>query len=559
MFETQLIMFASLGALIFIFAFYFFIYLLERSPYIGWWALGWLFFIPVNLLSYVFEVPRYHSKDLLICDGLFFLLTSMCNFIGTLLFVNKTLPKWFFCSSLGIISILLIGRHTFNSIYPLSIITILYIGIIRVWAGIALLRVSSRGSLQYYLGWAYVLWSTNIGALSLLYLNGVFKLIVFSVFEGIPLFLALGFLMLYIRQTNESYKQDEQQIKYINVHDKLTGVYNRDYYEDVIERVGNNPKQLPLSFIFCDVNGLKLINDTLGHKQGDELLKKIATLLTTTCRKDDFIVRWGGDEFIFILPGTSNSHAYEIVTRIRDASLLYPPEPIPLSMAIGFATYTGEGESIDDVIKKAEEDMYANKLREGNNTRLAIINALGQLLFKKDYETKEHVDRLESLVREIGIHLDLPESLIKNYCLVAKLHDIGKITIPEHILKKQGSLNSVEWECMKKHAEAGYRLAHSTGEFAIIAEAILYHHEHWDGNGYPQGLSGHDIPISSRIIAIADAYDVMVHDRSYKKAMSAEEALNELIRCSGTQFDPDLVDIFIKMTSRFDEVATGIG
>jgi len=353
--------------------------------------------------------------------------------------------------------------------------------------------------------------------------------------------------MLYIRQTNESYKRNKLHIKYVNIHDKLTGVYNRDFYEDIIQNLVNNSEQIPLSFILCDVNGLKLVNDTLGHKQGDELIKKIANLLASICRKDDLLIRWGGDEFLLILPSTSNGDAQEIATRVREALVLYPPEPIPLSMALGVATITGKGESIEDVFKKAEEDMYTNKLRDGSNTKLAIINALGQLLFKKDYETKEHVDRLESLVREMGFQLDLPESIIENYCLVAKLHDIGKITIPEYILHKPGPLNSSEWECMKKHADSGYRLALSTSEFASIAEAILYHHEHWDGNGYPQGLSGHDIPLSSRIIAIADAYDVMVHNRPYKKAMSKKYALDELIRCSGTQFDPDLVDVFLNV------------
>lgn len=555
MFGSELVMFVSLGAIIVISTFYIFIYFLDRSQYIGWLALGWLMSLLSNFLRYLIEASPNNNEYLLLGNGVFYIISNLCIFSGTLLYVNKKTPKWLIYGTLIIILTLIIGQFCLLTRVPFIIVTLVFIGSIRIWAGIALLKVSTRGSIQYYLGWTFFLWSTNFGPLGLFLLNENIKFFTFFVYEALPLYIALGFLMLYIKQTNESYKQDEQHIKYINIHDKLTGVYNRDFYEDTIQHLVNNSEKIPLSFIFCDVNGLKLINDTLGHKQGDELIKKIANILKLICRKDDLVVRWGGDEFLLILPSTTNDNAKEIATRVRATLALCPPEPIPLSMAIGVATLTtNKGDSIEDVFKKAEEEMYTDKFREGNNTKLAIINALGQLLFIKDYETKEHVDRLESLVREMGFQLNQPESVIKNYCLVAKLHDIGKITIPESILQKQGPLNSTEWECMKKHAESGYRIALSISEFAYIAEAILYHHEHWDGNGYPHGLSGHDIPLSSRIIAIADAYDVMVHNRPYKKAMSEKDALNELIRCSGTQFDPDLVNVFIKLIMlRLDE------
>lgn len=554
MFGPELVMFASIGAIIVTCTFYIFIYFLDRSQHIGWLTIGWFMSLLSIFLRYLIEVSPYNNDYLLYANGLFYIISNMCIFTGTLLFVNKKTPKWLVYGALVISLSFIIGHFSLLAKDPFIIATLFFIGSIRIWAGIALLRGSTRGSIQYCLGLIFFLWSTSFGPLSLLFLDENIKYIIFFVYETVPLSLAIGFLLIYIKQTNENFKQDEQHIKYFNIHDKLTGVYNRDFYEDTIQRLVSNSEQIPLSFILCDVNGLKLINDTLGHKQGDELIKKIANLLASICRKDDFVVRWGGDEFLLILPSTSYDNAKEIATRVRASLVLCPPEPIPLSMAIGVATLTNKRESIEDVFKKAEEDMYTDKLREGNNNKLAVINALGQLLFIKDYETKEHLDRLESLVREMGLKLDLPESIIKNHCLVAKLHDIGKITIPEYILQKKGPLNSTEWECMKKHAESGYRLALSTSEFASIAEAILYHHEHWDGNGYPQGLSGLDIPLSSRIIAIADAYDVMVHNRPYKKAMSEKDALNELIRCSGTQFDPDLVNVFIKLiVLRLDE------
>lgn len=550
MLSAEFVLFASLGAIIVTFAFYVFIYFLDHSQYIEWLTIGWFMSFISNVFRYIIEVSPYNNDYILYINGLFYLISNLCIFKGTLVYINLKPPKWLIRSVLVYILSIVIGLFIVDVQVLLIIATLLFVGVIRFWVGIVLLKGSTRGSIQYCLGWSFILLSTNFGPLSLLFLDVKIKFIIFFVYQVVALSLAIGFLMLYIKKTNESHKQDEQHIKYFNIHDKLTGVYNRDFYEDIIQHLVNNSEQIPLSIILCDLNCLKLINDTLGHKQGDELIIKIANLLASICRKDDLVVRWGGDEFILILPRTSNGNAKEIATRVRAALVLCPPEPIPLSMAIGVATLTNKDESIDDVFKKAEEDMYTDKLREGNNTKLSVINALGQLLFIKDYETKEHVDRLESLVREMCFQLDLPESIINNYCLVAKLHDIGKITIPEYILRKQGPLNSTEWECMKKHAESGYRLALSTSEFASIAEAILYHHEHWDGNGYPQGLVGYDIPLSSRIIAIADAFDVMVHNRSYKKAISEKDALNELIRCAGTQFDPDLVEVFIKVRKK---------
>lgn len=545
--QSNFIVFATLGAVLVIFIIYLFIYLMDRSPYLGWWTLGWFLYLPVNLLSYLFEIPGLRDIKLLAFCGLFFLLNSICNFIGTLLFLNKRPAKWFFYGLFVIVALLVVSQLTANSVYPLMVVIIIFVGLIRLSAGIALLKISQKGSLLNFLGWAYLLSSTNIGAWSYLYLDGTQRMFVLFIFESILLFLAVGFLMLYIKLTHEGYKQDELMIKYYNIHDKLTGTYNRDYYEDVIKKLENNPHKLPLSLILSDINGLKLVNDTLGHKQGDELLKQTAKLLVEFSRHSDLVVRWGGDEFLVILPCTNWENSLAIAERYRQALDSCQSEPIPLSIAMGVATLNTEGESMEDVFRKAEENMYANKFREGNNNKLAIINALGQLLFDKDYETKEHVDRLESLVRRLSDELELPESQVNNLCLVAKLHDIGKITIPEYILKKPGALDATEWEYMKKHAETGYRLALSTNEFASIAEAILYHHEHWDGSGYPQGLTRYDIPLASRIIAIVDAFDVMIHDRPYKKAMSVQEAVNELGRCSGTQFDPQLVASFIKV------------
>lgn len=206
-------------------------------------------------------------------------------------------------------------------------------------------------------------------------------------------------------------------------------------------------------------------------------------------------------------------------------------------------------ESIDEkfmpVIKEAEERMYRNKLIEGKSYRNTIINTLLATLYAKSTETEEHAKRLKNYCLAIGREMGLSVKEMDEISLLAVLHDIGKVGIKESILQKPGKLTKEEWEEMKKHPEIGYRIAQNTPELANVAEYILYHHERWDGQGYPQGLKGEEIPVLCRILAVADAYDAMTSDRTYRKAMNREEAIAELKRNAGTQFEPEVVEKFI--------------
>jgi len=341
-------------------------------------------------------------------------------------------------------------------------------------------------------------------------------------------------------------KETKEEIKNLSLKDKLTGLYNRTYFEEELKRL-DTKRQLPLSFIVGDVNGLKLVNDAFGPKEGDKLLKKVASVLKKCCRKEDIIARWGGDEFSILLPNTSEKDSEEILKRIRNTCLKTISHKIPVSISLGTSTKRNHRQDIGDVIKDAERWMYSRKLLERKSISSSIISSLERTLQEKSYETEEHAVRMKKMALKLGRALKLKENKLSELSLLSTLHDIGKIAITDEILLKKEKLTEKEWEIIKKHPEVGYNIASSSPQLMPIADAILSHHEWWNGTGYPRGLKGEEIPLTSRIITIVDAYDVMTHDRAYKKAVSKEEAIKELKRCAGTQFDPDLVEIFINI------------
>ncbi len=335
-------------------------------------------------------------------------------------------------------------------------------------------------------------------------------------------------------------KQAEEKIIYLNLHDKLTGLYNRTFIEEELIRIDND-QHLPISLIMGDVNGLKLVNDALGHAEGDRLLITVAEILKQACRPQDIIARWGGDEFIVLLPACDKQCAAQVFEQIKEATLQFNDLLIEASISMGLATKARTDQDINEIIREAEDKMYRNKLMESRSARSAFLISLEKTLWTRSYETEEHCQRVQKIAQKIGQSIHLSDSDMDNLKLLASLHDIGKIAIPNSILDKPGRLTIEEWEAIKKHPEIGYRIALSSPEMAPIAEAILHHHEHWNGQGYPLGLEGENIPLLSRILAIADTYDVMVNGRSYQSAASQAEVREEFNRCAGTQFDPQLI------------------
>lgn len=261
------------------------------------------------------------------------------------------------------------------------------------------------------------------------------------------------------------------------------------------------------------------------------------------------MARWGGDEFAILLPRTPKNVVIEVCNRIKEACKEAKKDPIQLSIALGAATKEEPGQDIQEILKEAEDRMYRHKLFRSKSVRSSIISSLTKTLQEKTHETEEHARHVQELALQLGRKLELSDNQLDELALLAALHDIGKIAIPNSILMKQDMLTEDEWEIIKKHTEIGFRIAQSSPELAHIADAILSHHERWDGAGYPRGLKGEEIPLNSRIIAIVDAYDVMTRGRIYKKAISRQEALEELNRCAGSQFDPKLVKLFTDLVS----------
>lgn len=341
-------------------------------------------------------------------------------------------------------------------------------------------------------------------------------------------------------------KQAESIQRKLNFTDSLTGLPNRRYLEENLNTFANTD-YLPISVVIGDMNGLKLINDAFGHKTGDQLLKEMARLLLKSCSPEDLVIRWGGDEFLLFLPNTNAKAVERLCDKIKQQCQQTSLAPISPSIALGYAIKETIAQDILEVFKLAENRMYRNKLLENDSSRKAIILSLQNTLFERSYETEQHAERLKRLAFEMGRKIGLAANQMDDLALLATLHDIGKLAIPEEILSKPGPLSPEEWSVMKKHPDVGHRIIQDIPDLAHIAEAILAHHEHWDGSGYPNGLKGTEIPLIARILSIIDSYDAMTNKRVYREAVSHEQALAEIAACAGSQFDPDLAKLFIEM------------
>jgi diguanylate cyclase (GGDEF)-like protein/PAS domain S-box-containing protein len=347
-------------------------------------------------------------------------------------------------------------------------------------------------------------------------------------------------------------KLGEEKLRYLGLHDSLTGLYNRIYFEEEMSRI-EKTRYETVGILSCDVDGLKLVNDTLGHDQGDRLLVAAARVIRESFREGDLVARIGGDEFSVVLPNTTEPAVENACQRIQEVVATYNatnPE-LPLSISVGFAVKNGSHRTLKDVFKEADNNMYRKKLYRTQSVRSTIVNTLINTLKARDLTTEQHMMRLEKLLVGMAALIELPESMTSDLSLLAKFHDIGKVGISDAILLKEGPLTSEEWTEMKRHSEIGYRIALSAPDLVPISDWILKHHEWWDGQGYPLGIKGEEIPVECRLLAIADAYEALTSVRPYRRTFSHREAVAELWRHAGTQFDPQLLEKFVQMLETY--------
>lgn len=344
-------------------------------------------------------------------------------------------------------------------------------------------------------------------------------------------------------------KERQNRIEYLSYRDQLTGLYNRRFYEEELKRL-NTERNLPISIIMGDVNGLKLVNDAFGHEKGDEFLLKAASAIRRACRTEDIVARWGGDEFVILLPKTKTEEAGVIVRRIKELYSKEHVNSVQVSIAFGWETKRKPDEDILKVLKDAEDYMYKHKIIENEGQREKTITAIIHTLHEKNPREQKHSQRVSEICQYIGQAIDLSEHEVSNLKAVGLFHDIGKIAIDDRILYKTGKLTEKERVEIERHPDIGFRILNSSHEMSEIADSILAHHERWDGTGYPKGLKGEAIPRVARIIALADSYEAMTGERPYRKPLSEMEVLDEIKKNSGTQFDPEIASIFIEKILR---------
>jgi len=357
----------------------------------------------------------------------------------------------------------------------------------------------------------------------------------------------LGGILTFADMTKR--KAEQAEINRLMFHDPLTGLSNRIKFEK-LKIAFDSEKNLPLSIIMGDINGLKNINQRYGHQEGDQLLKVTTKILSENIPKNAHIARYGEDEFSILLPNTDNQQALWHIQKIKDAIMEHnnklDKDQVSISIALGYETKCNMNYDIQKVINNAQDYMNKHKMLNHDSMRNTLLAFIKTTLLARSKFTEEHAARLVTLSKSVGRKMKLSPYQMDELVLLAELHDLGKIGIDDAILNKPGKLTFAEMAEMKKHSFIGYQIIKSIQGLDDIALPILHHHERSDGKGYPDGLTRYDIPLLSRIISVVDAYDAMTQDRPYRKAMTQEEAIVEIKKNSGTQFDPEVVDFFLK-------------
>jgi diguanylate cyclase (GGDEF)-like protein len=355
-------------------------------------------------------------------------------------------------------------------------------------------------------------------------------------------------VLIMIRDMTEQVVM-EKQLRELVDKDTLTHLYNRRYFESELEQLDTRTIE-NLTILLLDIDGLKFVNDTLGHLMGDQVIVSASQVISHCFQSMGIVSRIGGDEFGVIIKNSDPENIEMILKKMNkhlECLNELPDATFKISLSYGYSCHACGLVNTNFLFQEADNNMYQNKLLKESSVRNTLVKTLMKALEAKDYVTEGHTSRMDTLATLIGQALRLPQNVMDRIQLLTKFHDIGKVGIPDSILKKPGALTPDEWKVMKTHCAIGERIANESSELKEISHLILKHQEKWNGSGYPLGLVGEEIPIECRVLAIVDSYDAMTNDRPYRAALSPETAINEIITCGGSQFDPDMVKIFCQV------------
>ena len=363
-----------------------------------------------------------------------------------------------------------------------------------------------------------------------------------------------------------------RKLRLLSETDALTGLANHRKLREALKQEEARARRYksPFAVVMIDVDGFKLLNDAYGHPAGDSVLTQMARLLEKQTRATDVVARYGGDEFLLLLPETTAAEAGALAEKLRRAVSEAPyvtkeGERIPLHMSIGIAGYPEDQTDVNALIATADANLYASKRRGGDAVTVCeeethdgggsggiftLCDSLVTAVDNKDAYTRRHSEEVTEYALVLGVALGLSDETLHVLRVAGLLHDIGKIGVPDRILRKPGRLDDAEYDVVKGHSDLGGMIISALPDLQEIRDAVVSHHERFDGCGYPHRLTGAEIPILGRVLAVADAYSAMTTDRPYRQALSHEEAVEELRSCAGSQFDPDLVEVFIAHIER---------